>query len=188
MDTWALLTSLPCDLEAWLILGYVAVVLAGARICEALARVHFERARRYAERGFEYDSEEDHYQCPQGERLSLHLIEPDNRMAVYRAPASRCNGCSAKASCTPHDEGRRIYRPLAAWAETDIGRFHRLLSLLMFGVGVVLSLVGLSRWGGQQGTGLLLLALSASLASVFFNLGGLRPSIQPDFDQADKSG
>ena len=68
MDTVILLLSLPADLEAWLILGYVAVVLAGARICEALAKVHFERARRYAERGFEYDSAEDHYRCPQRER------------------------------------------------------------------------------------------------------------------------
>ncbi len=170
MDTWALLVSLPGDLEAWLILGYVAVVLAGARLCEALARMHFARARRYAERGFEYDAEEDHYRCPQGERLSLHRIEPDNRMAVYRAPASRCNGCSSKASCTPHDAGRHIYRPLAAWAETDVGRFHRRLSVLMFGVGVVLSLVGLARWGGRPGTGLLLLALSASLACVLVNL------------------
>ena len=151
MDAVSLLLSLPGDLEVWLILGYVAVVLVGARLCEALARMHFERARRYAERGFEYDAEADHYRCPQGERLSLHLIEPDDRMAVYRAPASSCNGCPSKASCTPHDEGRHIYRPLAAWAETDVGRFHRRLSLLMFGVGVVFSLVGLARWVGPAG-------------------------------------
>ena len=186
MDTVALLLSLPADLEAWLILGYVAVVLAGARICEALAKVHFERARRYAERGFEYDSEEDHYRCPQGERLSLHVIEPDNRVAVYRAPASRCNDCPSKASCTPHDEGRHIYRPLAAWAETDIGLFHRRLSVLMFGAGVVLSLVGLARWVGRPGTGLLLLALSASLASVLLSLGGMRTSARTDLDPTDE--
>jgi hypothetical protein len=170
MGTWALLLSLPHDLEAWLIVCYVAVILVGARLCEALARVHFERARRYAERGFEYDDAEDHYRCPQGERLSLSLIEPDNRIAVYRAPASRCNGCPSKSSCTPHEEGRHIYRPLAAWAETDVGRFHRRLSVLMYGVGMVLSLVGLGRWGGRPGTGLLLLALSASLACVLVNL------------------
>ncbi len=164
MGAWALLLSLPHDLEVGLIVGYVAAVLAGARLCEALAKMHFTRARQYAERGFEYDDAEDHYRCPQGERLSLSLIEPVNQMAVYRAPASRCNGCPSKESCTPHDEGRHIYRPLAAWAETDVGRFHRRLSVLMFGVGMVLSLVGLAWWGGRPGTGLLLLALSASLA------------------------
>jgi hypothetical protein len=171
MDTVALLLSLPRDLEAWLIVGYVAVVLAGARVCEALARLHFGRARRYAERGFEYDEADDHYRCPQGERLSLHVIEPVARLAVYRAPASRCNACPSKASCTPHEEGRHIYRPLAEWAETDVGRFHRGLSVLMFLAGVLLSFVGLAYWGGRPGTGLLLLCLSASLASVLFNLG-----------------
>jgi hypothetical protein len=186
MNTVALLLSLPGDLEAWLIISYVAVVLAGARICETLARAHFGRARRYAERGFEYDEAEDHYRCPQGERLSLHLIEPDNRLAVYRAPASRCNGCPSKASCTPHDEGRHIYRPLAEWAETDVGRFHRRLSVLMFVAGVVFSLVGLARWGGRPGTGLLLLGLSASLASVLFNVQRAWTSARTDPGQSEQ--
>lgn len=166
MDPVSALLSLPVDLEAWLILGYVAVVLAGARLSEVLARAHFERARRYAELGFEYDADADHYRCPEGERLALHLVEDENRLAVYRAPASSCNGCSLKASCTPHDQGRHLYRPLAEWAETDIGRFHRRLSLLMVGVGVVFSLGSLMHWMGQPGTGLLLAALSLSLASV----------------------
>jgi hypothetical protein len=166
MDPVALLLSLPADLEAWLILGYVVLVLAGARLFEALARAHFGRARRYAEMGFAYDADGDHYQCPQGERLALHLIDPHRRLAVYRAPASRCNDCALKASCTPHDEGRHIYRPLAAWAETDIGRFHRRLALLMVGVGATISLAGLARWAGRPGTGLLLFALLASLVSV----------------------
>jgi hypothetical protein len=166
VDPFSLLLSFPADLEAWLILGYVIVVLAGARVFEALARFHFDRARRYAEQGFEYDADMDHYRCPQGERLALHLVEPEGRLAVYRAPASSCNGCPLKESCTPHDEGRHIYRPLAAWAETDIGRFHRRLSLLMFGVGAVQSGAGLVRWWAQPGTGPLLLALTVSLASV----------------------
>jgi hypothetical protein len=122
----------------------VAVVLTGAWLAEVLARVHFERARRYAEQGFVYDADADHYHCPHGERLALHLVEPENKLAVYRAPASSCNACPLKASCTPHEEGRHLYRPLAAWAETDIGRFHRRLSLLMIGVGGIFSLGGLA--------------------------------------------
>lgn len=166
MEPITLFLSLPVDLEAWLILGYVVVVLVGARVVEALARVHFGRARRYAEQGFDYDADGDHYQCPQGERLALHLVEPEGRLAVYRAPASSCNDCSLKASCTPHDEGRHIYRSLATWAETDVGRFHQRLSLLMVGVAAVLSVIGLVRWWAEPGTGLLLVALAASLASV----------------------
>jgi len=165
-----MLLSLPVELEVWLVLGYVAVVLAGARLSEALARMHFERARRHAEAGFEYDAGADHYRCPQGERLTLHLVERESRQALYRAPASRCNGCLLKASCTPHDEGRHLYRPLAAWAETDVGRFHRRVSMLMIGVAVMFSLFALARWLGQPGTGLLLAALTLSLASVASDL------------------
>lgn len=180
MDPVALMLSLPKELELWLILGYVAVVLVGARLAEMLARVHFDSARQYAERGFEYDVDTDHYRCPQGERLDLHVVEPESRLAVYRAPASSCNGCPLKSSCTPHDEGRRLYRPLAAWAETDIGRFHRRLSLLMIGVASVFSLGGLARWMGQPGTGLLLLALAISLACVARDLRGAWAG--PDLD------
>ena len=89
-----LLLSLPADLEVWLLLGYVIVVLAGARLTEALARVHFERARRYAERGFEYDADADHYHCPQGERLALHLVEP-------REPAGRLPGTGVELQRLP---------------------------------------------------------------------------------------
>jgi hypothetical protein len=152
------LLSLPVDLEVCLFLGYAIVVLAGARLMERLARAHFERARRYGENGFHYDVDADHYHCPQGERLALHLIDRQERVAVYRAPASACAGCPEKARCTPHDEGRHIYRSLAAWTETDVGRFHQWLSLLMAASAAALSLVALVEWAGQPGTGLLLVA------------------------------
>jgi hypothetical protein len=88
-------------------------------------------------------------------------------MAVYRAPASTCAGCPAKARCTPHEEGRHIYRPLAAWTETDVGRFHQRLSLLMASSAAALSLVALLEWGGRPGTGLLIVAfLTAASVTV----------------------
>jgi hypothetical protein len=155
------LLSLPADLEVSLLLGYAIVVLAGARLMERLARVHFERARRYGAEGFHYDADADadHYHCPQGERLALHLIDRQERVAVYRAPAPACAGCPKKEHCTPHDEGRHIYRPLAAWTETDVGRFHQWLSLLMAASVAALSLVALLQWAGRPGTGLLVLVL-----------------------------
>ena len=52
---------LPADLGVWLLLGYVFVVLAGARLLEVLARAHFEQARRLAEGGFRSDPHPDHY-------------------------------------------------------------------------------------------------------------------------------
>ena len=156
------LLSLPADLEVWLLLGYAIAVLAGARLMEGLARAHFERARRYSEGGFHYDADADHYHCPQGERLALHLIDRQERVAVYRAPASACAGCPEKARCTPHEGGRHIYRPLAAWTETAVGRFHQWLSLLMAASAAALSLVALLEWPGRPGTGLLIVALLAA--------------------------
>src|SRR5262249_47826063 len=157
------LLSLPADLEVYLLLGYAIVVLAGARLMERLARVHFERARRYGEDGFHYDADADHYHCPQGERLSLHLVDSDERVAVYRAPASSCGSCPSRAGCAPHDEGRHIYRPLAEWAETDVGRFHQWLSLVMAGSATALSLVSIVRGAGKPGMGLSVLVFVMSL-------------------------
>jgi hypothetical protein len=158
-----MLTSPPADLEVWLLLGYAVVVLAGARLTEALAQVHFRRARRAAEHGFRYDVDADHYHCPHGERLSLHVIDSAARVAVYRAPASTCAECPSKATCTPHDEGRHIYRPLAEWAETDVGRFHQCISLFMAGGSSALSLIAIMRWAGRPGIGLLVLVFVVSL-------------------------
>ena len=162
----AVLLSLPTDLEVWLLLGYAAVVLAGAKVTEALAQAHFAQARRIATAGFAYDADKDHYECPHGERLSLHMIDEVERVAVYRAPASTCEGCPGKASCTPHDKGRHVYRPLAEWAETEVGRFHQWVSAVMVGSGAVLGLTALVRWGGQPGTGLLLASCVISAATL----------------------
>jgi hypothetical protein len=156
------LFTLPVDLEVWLLVGYAAAVLAGARVTEALARLHFARARRLAESGFCYDATADHYECPEGERLALHVIDPDEQIAIYRAPAASCAACPAKAACTPHDEGRHVYRPLAEWAETDVGRFHQWLVVLMAGSVTVLATAALARWAGRPGTGLLVVAFLAA--------------------------
>jgi hypothetical protein len=165
-----LLARPPADLEVWLLLVYAIVVLAGARLTETVARIHFSAARRYAEEGFHYDADLDHYHCPHGERLSLHLIDPDEQVAVYRAPATSCAGCPSKAECTPHDGGRHIYRPLAAWADTDVGQFHRWVSLLMVGSAATLSLVGLVSWLGRQGSAWLALSLAVALVTAWRHL------------------
>jgi hypothetical protein len=183
MNVGDALLSLPADLEVSLLLGYAIVVLAGARLLERLARAHFERARRYGAGGFPYDADADHYHCPQGERLALHVIDPHERVAVYRAPASTCAGCPEKARCTPHDEGRHIYRPLAAWTETDIGRFHQWLSLLMAASVAALSLVALLEWAGQPGTGLLIVALlTAARVTVRDTRSVWRSAVAPEDD------
>ena len=111
MNELEMLTRPPADLEVWLLLAYSVMVLAGARLTEGLAQMHFRRARGSAEHGFLYDGDADHYHCPHGERLSLHVIDSDERVAVYRAPASTCAECPSKAVCTPHDEAGTFIAP-----------------------------------------------------------------------------
>jgi len=152
----------PVDIELWIILFYVAAVLAGARIVEALARAHFSRALRYGEQGFEYLEAHDVYRCPEGEFLPLHSLQ-HNRLAVYRAPSSSCRQCRLKALCAPSGESRLIFRSLAAWAETSVGLFHRRISVIMFASAVVVCVAGLRRWAGQAGSGWLAGALLAAL-------------------------
>jgi hypothetical protein len=150
-----------------LLVGYVVMLWVGGWALEFLARAHFHRARRQAHAGFIYDSELDRYECPQGELLTLHTFDDRNKLAMYKAPASSCNECALKAFCTPHDEGRRVYRSLAGFYETDVGRFHRLLSLLILAVALAFSAAGLIAYWNKPGEWLLTIATGVSLALIW---------------------
>ena len=165
----------PADLELWLLLGYVAVLWLGAWLLEAMARVHFRRARGHAHENFAYDPEFDHYECPQGERLTLHAFDDRDKLAIYKAPAASCNECVLKVFCTPHDEGRHVYRSLAEFQETDTGRFHRWLSLALFGVAVAFAIAGAIRWRSRPGEELFLIALALSAALFWWDVRRFRP-------------
>lgn len=154
-----MLLSPPVDIELWIILFYVAAVLAGARIVEVVARLHFARAQRYGEQGFEYLEAHDAYRCPQGEYLMLHTVHQDSRLAVYRAPPATCRQCRLKARCAPFSEGRLVFRSLAAWAETNVGVFHGRVSVIMLVAAVFVCVAGLRHWAGQAGSGWLAAAL-----------------------------
>lgn len=160
----------PANLEMWIVLCYVTVVLIGARITELLARAHFAHARRRAEAGFEYIADDDHYRCAEGERLSLQHVELSRGLAIYEAPAERCGRCPLKSACVPGASSRRLYRSLITWAETDVGRFHRRISMLMFAAAAVVALVGAWKWRANTGTGYLLVSLLASSTSLAWDL------------------
>ena len=66
----------------------------------------------------------------------------------------------------PYDQGRHVYRPLAEWAETEVGRFHQWVSVVMAGSVAVLGLAALVRWGGQPGTGLLVVSFVIAAAAL----------------------
>jgi hypothetical protein len=165
LDAW----GLALDLGLALLLGYVVILWVGGWALELLARAHFHRARRYAHAGFTFDSELDRYECPQGELLTLHTFDDRDKLAIYKAPASSCNECALKAFCTPHDEGRRVYRSLAEFHETDVGRFHRLLSLLILAVALAFSAGGLLAWWNKPGEWLLVIASCVSIALLWLD-------------------
>jgi hypothetical protein len=178
MNALQLAWQTPIDVELWLILAYVAGVLIGARVIEALAKAHFARGRRYSEHGFEYVEPRDHYHCLGGATLTLDTIHPTERLAIYRAPVEHCGGCRLKPTCAPKEESRRIYRSLATWAETDVGRFHQVVSVLMFTVSAVLCVAGMWQWNGKPGMGYLGLGLGGSIACLMLQKRRLKSSGQ----------
>jgi len=161
--------GLALDLGLALLLVYVVILWVGGWALEFLARAHFHRARRYAHTGFSYDTELDRYECPQGELLTLHTFDDRDKVAIYKAPASSCNECALKAFCTPYDEGRRVYRSLAEFQETDVGRFHRLLSLLVLAVALAFSAGGLLAWWRKPGGWLLVIAFGVSIVLLWLD-------------------
>src|SRR3954452_14319244 len=174
--------GVPLELTLLLLLGYLLALWAAGWVLEGLARVHFDRARRHAHAGFAYDAELDRYECPQGELLTLHTFDDRNKLALYKAPASSCNQCMLKTFCTPHDEGRRVYRSLAEFHETDVGRFHRPLSLLILAVALAFSAGGLLAWWNRPGEWLLVIATAVSLVLLWIDV---RDAPEKPADKAD---
>jgi hypothetical protein len=155
------------DLGLVLLLAYVFVLWAGGWVLEFLAKVHFQRAQQYVHKGFQYDTELDRYKCPQGELLTRHTFDDRNKLAVYKAPASSCNACVLKAFCTSHDEGRHVYRSLAEFHETDVGRFHRWLSLIVLGLALAFSAGGVLAWWNKPGEWLFVIAIGIGLVLIW---------------------
>ncbi len=158
------------DLGLVLLLAYVIVLWGGGWALEFLARAHFQRAQRYAHNGFAFDIELDRYECPQGELLTLHTFDERNKLAIYKAPASSCNACVLKSFCTPHDEGRHVYRSLAEFHETDVGRFHRWLSLIILAVALTFSGAGVLVWWNRPGEWLIVIAAGISLVLLWLDI------------------
>jgi hypothetical protein len=161
------------DLGLALLVLYLVTLWAGGWALEVVARAHFRRAQRYAHAGFVYDAELDRYECPQGELLTLHTYDDRNKLAIYKAPAASCNDCVLKAFCTPRDEGRHVYHSLADFHETDVGRFHRRLSLAILGVALAFSAGGLAAYRGRPGGWVL--AVTTGVSVVLLGLDACDP-------------
>ena len=109
--------------EVLLAAGYAVFLIVIALALEAAARFAHRRAQRFRVSSFAYHSRLDIWECPAGERL--FPTEPHR----YRAPAHTCNACSLKHACTDSHGGREIVISPLDWLETEIGRFHRGMSM-----------------------------------------------------------
>jgi len=68
------------------------------------------RTKYYPAKLFQYNPQNDHYVCPQGQILSLTSRRNTEQVILYRAKARVCNACPVKSKCTGSKSGRHIFR------------------------------------------------------------------------------
>jgi hypothetical protein len=146
--------------ETLLAAGYAAFLILAAGLLEWLSAHTHRRSLRYRTAGFEYDEDQDHWRCPEGEHLYPHELDQERRLMRYRAKAHVCNSCPGKPACTDSSDGREIVRSLDPWPHSEAGRFHRGLSLLLLALALlVLVVAGVRNHAPAELTALAALAL-----------------------------
>lgn len=149
-------------LEVLLMGGYAVLLLAAALGIERMARYSQERSEEYQTLGFVYHEKRDAWECPEGEYLWRSTGDPDHTFVRYRAKAHVCNTCPSKKNCTESDGGREIRRSRLPWPHSEVGRFHRGLSLsLVLLAGLILVVEALRHHGPAE-----LILLGVLLAAV----------------------
>lgn len=130
--------------EVLLMGAYAVLLLAAALGIERMARYSQQRSEEYETAGFVYHENRDTWECPEGRYLWRSTGDPDRSFVRYKAKAHMCNTCPSKKNCTDSDDGREIRRSLAPWPHSEVGRFHRGLSLtLILLAGLILTIEAL---------------------------------------------
>jgi hypothetical protein len=137
-------------LEVLLALIYALFLMGIAFLLELLARRSHKRAEGYQNSGFTYFPELDYWQCPAGQQLVQLTTDHQQRITIYRAPASACNSCWLKSNCTDSDDGRLLERRWDAWIESELHRFHRGMSLTLLVLSTILLLAETFRYPHLQ--------------------------------------
>jgi hypothetical protein len=70
--------------------------------------------------------------------LTREQTDFERKIALYRAPAHKCNGCHRKKDCTESDDGRLLESRLDAWLQSELNRFHRGISLVLLLLAVLI--------------------------------------------------
>jgi hypothetical protein len=119
-------------------LGYATFLVVVAWVLERTAEAAHRRADPHRLDGFVYREAIDAYECRGGALLPVVHITPDRKTARYRAPESICGTCALKQFCTGDEKSREIVRSSQPWIETEVGKFHRGLSLTLLVLSAVL--------------------------------------------------
>jgi hypothetical protein len=114
-----------------LMLSYAVVLAAVAFLLERAARHTHKRSLRISTVGFTYHPDRDIWRCPEEQHLFPVFTDWTKKTAVYQAPASACNACKRKESCTDSNDGRRVERRLSGDLEYGMQRFHRVFSITL---------------------------------------------------------
>ena len=154
--------------ETLMAAGYALFLSAAALALDLLARRSHRRSHAYRTAGFSYHAPTDAWVCPEGERLHRVEVDPRARLIRYRARAHVCNACRLKDACTDSDEGREISRAIDPWPHSEVGRFHRGISLVMVGVALLVLAAGAAlNHGGSDLLVLVVPLLLCALTGLF---------------------
>ena len=124
-------------LEVILAGGYALLLVGVAVILELVARHSHRRSEHFRNSGFIYKKKLDVWQCPTGHHLTREQTDFERKIALYRAPAHKCNVCHCKQDCTDSEDGRVLESRLDAWLQSELSRFHRGISLALLLLAVL---------------------------------------------------
>lgn len=137
-------------IEVILACGYALLLVGISAILEWLARHSHRRSEHFRNSGFIYKKKEDVWQCPTGHHLTREQTDFEKKIALYRAPAHKCNQCHCKSDCTDSDDGRVLESRLDSWIQSELSRFHRGVSLTLLLLAVLILAIETFRHHGWR--------------------------------------
>jgi hypothetical protein len=111
--------------------AYALFLVGVAVILEFAARHSHYRSERFRNGGFVYKRALDVWECPTGHHLKREKTDFERKITHYRAPAHKCNACAFKKYCTDSEEGRLLESRPDSWLQSELNRFHRVISLAL---------------------------------------------------------
>lgn len=133
-------------IEVLLTAGYAVFLMTVAVALERLAKHSHRRSEQYEVAGFKFHRDFDRWECPTGHQLHRSEVDHERRIVRYKAPAHACNACRIKSQCTDSHTGREIEREIDSWLTSEIGRFHRGVSLALLSLAALLLVIEAARY------------------------------------------